>query len=284
MKVAIVMAAGDSAAIGGWLAGNDLASAELERWTPDAGAEVAGQLLDALVAQWRQTPADIVLFPAGALADELATRLAWRLQGRSVCQVQSLNAAEGWVTKPYWGNALTATLEVSARPLCLSLARQPGGKASGDLPCGLPERRIVPAAQPDWLTEIERVERTGAHPLATAERVLVVGQGGEEADAESIAALAQNLGAEAGYSRARVMNGGHDADRLVGISGHLLAPDICIVAGASGAAALMAGVRDSRFIVAINHDAGAPVFSQADVGIVDEWLPVLEALAASAHD
>ncbi len=284
MKIAIVMTAGDSAAIGGWLAANDLASADLERWTSDAGAEVAGQLLDALVAQWRQTPADIVLFPEGALADELATRLAWRLRGSSVCQVQSLNAAEGWVTKPHWGNALTATLEVSARPLCLSLARQAGGKASGDLPCGLPERRIVPAAQPDWLKEIERVERTGAHPLATAERVLVVGQGGEEADAESIAVLAQNLGAEAGYSRARVMNGEHDADRLVGISGHLLAPDICIVAGASGAAALMAGVRDSRFIVAINHDAGAPVFSQADVGIVDDWLPVLEALAASAHD
>lgn len=284
MKMAIVMAAGDSAAIGGWLAENDLAAADLERWTPDAGAEVAGQLLDALVAQWRQTPVDIVLFPAGALADELATRLAWRLRGCSVCQVQSLNAAEGWVTKPHWGNALTATLEVSTRPLCLSLACQPGGKADGDFPCGLPERRIVSAAQPEWLTEVERVERTGAHPLATAERVLVVGQGGEEADAGSIAALAQNLGAEAGYSRGRVMNGGHDADRLVGISGHLLAPDICIVAGASGAAALMAGVRDSRFIVAINHDASAPVFSQADVGIVDDWLPVLEALAASAHD
>ncbi|TDQ21477.1 electron transfer flavoprotein alpha subunit apoprotein [Raoultella sp. BIGb0149] len=284
MKMAIVMAAGDSTAIGGWLAANDLAAADLERWTPDAGAEVAGQLLDALVAQWRQTPVDIVLFPAGALADELATRLAWRLRGCSVCQVQSLNAAEGWVTKPHWGNALTATLEVSTRPLCLSLARQPGGKADGDFPCGLPERRIVSAAQPEWLTEIERVERAGAHPLATAERVLVVGQGGEEADAGSIAALAQNLGAEAGYSRGRVMNGGHDADRLVGISGHLLAPDICIVAGASGAAALMAGVRDSRFIVAINHDASAPVFSQADVGIVDDWLPVLEALAASAHD
>lgn len=284
MKMAIVMAAGDSAAIGGWLAANDLAAADLERWTPDAGAEVAGQLLDALVAQWRQTPVDIVLFPAGALADELATRLAWRLRGCSVCQVQSLNAAEGWVTKPHWGNALTATLEVSTRPLCLSLARQPGGKADGDFPCGLPERRIVSAAQPEWLTEIERVERAGAHPLATAERVLVVGQGGEEADAGGIAALAQKLGAEAGYSRARVMNGGHDADRLVGISGHLLAPDICIVAGASGAAALMAGVRDSRFIVAINHDASAPVFSQADVGIVDDWLPVLEALAASAHD
>lgn len=284
MKMAIVMAADDSAAMGGWLAANDLASADLERWTIDGEAEVAGQLLDALVVQWRQTPVDIVLFPAGALADELATRLAWRLRGSSVCLVQSLNAPEGRVTKPHWGNALTATLEVGVRPLCLSLARQPGGSAFGDFPRDLPERRIIPAAQPDWLTEVERVERPGAHPLTTAERVLVVGQGGEEADAGSIAALAQRLGAEAGYSRARVMNGGHDADRLVGISGYLLAPDICIVVGASGAAALMAGVCDSRFIVAINHDAGAPVFSQADVGIVDDWLPVLEALAASAHD
>jgi electron transfer flavoprotein alpha subunit len=59
---------------------------------------------------------------------------------------------------------------------------------------------------------------------------------------------------------------------------------VCIVAGASGAAALMAGVRASRFIVAINSDASAPVFDQADVGIVDDWLPVLEALAACAEN
>jgi len=120
--------------------------------------------------------------------------------------------------------------------------------------------------------------------LLAAERVLVVGQGGEEADAGGIAALAQNLGAEAGYSRARVMNGGYDADRLVGISGHLLAPDICIVAGASGGAALMAGGGGGRFFVGVNHDASAPVFSQADVGIVDDWLPVLEALVACTQD
>lgn len=66
MKVAIVMTAGDSAAIGGWLAANHLAAADLERWTIDVEVEVAGQLLDGLVAQWRQTPVDIVLFPAGS--------------------------------------------------------------------------------------------------------------------------------------------------------------------------------------------------------------------------
>ena len=108
---------------------------------------------------------------------------------------------------------------------------------------------------------------------------MVVGQGGEDVDADKITALAQSLGMEAGYSRARVMNGGYDANRLVGISGQLLAAEVCIVAGASGAAALMAGVKDCQFIVAINHDASAPVFSQADVGIVDDWQPVLDALA-----
>lgn len=282
MKIAMVMTAGDSAAMGIWLATNDLTSAEAERWTIDAEAESAEQLLDALVAQWRKTPVDMVLFPAGMLADELATRLAWRLQGGSVCQVLSVNAPEGQVTKSHWGNALTATLNVTARPICLSLARQPEVNASGDFPGGLVERHIVSAALPDWLTVIERVEHEGVHPLLAANQVLVVGQGGEGVDAGSITALAQKLGAEVGYSRARVMNGGCDVDRLVGISGHLLAPDICIVAGASGAAALMTGIRESRLIVAINQDATAPVFSQADVGIVDDWLPVLEALAACA--
>lgn len=282
MKIAMVMATGESAAMGNWLATASLAEAELERWIIDSEAQVAEQLLDALVAQWRQTPVDMLIFPAGILGDELATRLAWRLQGSSVCQVCSVNAHEGRVMKPHWGNALIATLEAAAWPLCLSLARQPGVNTSTDLPADMTTRHIAPAALPDWLISVESVERSGAHPLQEAKRVLVVGQGGEGVDADNIAEMAHSLGAEAGYSRARVMNGGYDAERLIGISGHLLAPDVCIVVGASGAAALMAGVRDSQFIVAINHDANAPVFTQADVGIVEDWLPVLEALAACA--
>lgn len=70
--------------------------------------------------------------------------------------------------------------------------------------------------------------------------MLVVGQGRSDADAEKITALGKEFGAEVGYSRARVMNGGFDAERVIGISGHLLAPDVCIVAGIR-AAALMAG-------------------------------------------
>lgn len=278
MKIAMVMATGDSAAMSHWLATACLGEAELERWIIDAEPEVAEQVLGALVIQWRQTPVDMLIFPASIFGDELATRLAWSLQGGSVCQVLSVNVQEGWVTKSHWGNALIATLEASSRPLCLSLARQFGVKTSIDLPEHLTTRHIVPEPVPGWLASIERIERSEKHPLQEAKKVLVVGQGGEGVDADNIAAMARSLGVEAGYSRARVMNGGYDAERLIGISGHLLAPDVCIVAGASGAAALMTGIRDSRFIVAINCDASAPVFTQADVGIVDDWRPVLEAL------
>ncbi|POT56461.1 electron transfer flavoprotein [Citrobacter amalonaticus] len=284
MKIVVITESGECAALAGWIAENALNAAELERWTLDPMPDVAEQVLDALAAQWLLTPADILIFPAGALGDELATRLAWRLHGGSVCQVQTLDAQQGLVTKSHWGNALTATLQITARPLCLSLARQPETSASGNVLPAMTERRIAPTTPPGWLDSVESIDRVTAHPLLQAGRVLVVGQGRGDADAAKITALGRKIDAEVGYSRARVMNGGFDAERVIGISGHLLAPDVCIVAGASGAAALMAGVRQSRFVVAINSDASAPVFSQADVGIVDDWLPVLEALAAIAEN
>lgn len=278
MKIAIITDSHECAAMASWIAENALCTAELERWIIDPVPDVAEQVLDALAAQWLRTPVDMLIFPAGSPGDELATRLAWRLHGGSLCQVQAVDVRQGLVKKSHWGNALTATLQITARPLCLSLARQPEVSASGHSLPVMTEYLITPTAPPDWLDKVESVNSVTTHPLLRAGRVLVVGQGGSEADADKITALGQALDAEVGYSRARVMNGGFDADRVTGMSGHLLSPDVCIVAGASGAAALMAGVRQSRFVVAINHDASAPVFAQADVGIVDDWLPVLEEL------
>lgn len=280
MNIVIVTGATDNGATADWLQKNDLATWQPERWIVDPMPAVAEQVLEPLIAQWRLTPADILLFPAGAWGDEIATRLAWRLQGESVCQIATLDVSARQVTKSHWGNALMAGIRLSGYPLCLSLAKSSGVHQACDLP-DMPERRISPDPLPEWLTLFDSVEQGDEHPLSAAHQVLIVGGGGENADEETIKALAQRMQTEVGYSRARVMRGGYEAERLVGISGQLLCADVCIVAGASGAAALMAGVRDSRFIVAINRDASAPVFQQADVGIVDDWLPVLEALAAS---
>ena len=282
MNIAIVTINQENAAIASWLAAQDFSGCTLAHWKIEPQPAVAEQVLDALVEQWQRTPADVVLFPPGTFGDELSTRLAWRLHGASICQVTSLDIPTVSVRKSHWGNALTATLQTEKRPLCLSLARQAGADKNATLPSGMQQLNIVPGALPDWLISVENLKNVTRNPLAEARRVLVVGQGGE-ADNQEIAMLAEKMGAEVGYSRARVMNGGVDAEKVIGISGHLLAPEVCIVVGASGAAALMAGVRNSKFVVAINHDASAAVFSQADVGVVDDWKAVLEALVTNIH-
>ena len=239
-------------------------------------------MLDALVEQWQRTPADVVLFPPGTFGDELSTRLAWRLHGASICQVTSVrysNRKRAQIPLGKCANGDAANRKTPAMP---SLARQAGADKNATLPSGMQQLNIVPGALPDWLISVENLKNVTRDPLTEARRVLVVGQGGE-ADNQEIAMLAEKMGAEVGYSRARVMNGGVDAEKVIGISGHLLAPEVCIVVGASGAAALMAGVRNSKFVVAINHDASAAVFSQADVGVVDDWKVVLEALVTNIH-
>lgn len=252
MNIAIVTINQENAAIASWLAEQDFSGCTLAHWHIEPQPVVAEQVLDALVEQWQRTPADVVLFPPGTFGDELSTRLAWRLHGASICQVTSLDIPTVSVRKSHWGNALTATLQTEKRPLCLSLARQAGADKNATLPSGMQQLNIVPGALPDWLVSIENLKNVTRDPLAEARR-------------------------------ARVMNGGVDAEKVIGISGHLLAPEVCIVVGASGAAALMAGVRNSKFVVAINHDASAAVFSQADVGVVDDWKVVLEALVTNIH-
>jgi electron transfer flavoprotein alpha subunit len=110
--------------------------------------------------------------------------------------------------------------------------------------------------------------------------VLVVGQGEPHINADGIAALARRLGMEVGYSRARVMNGGYDVERLIGISGHSLAGGLHrrISGGAERRESEIAGLL-WRLIVT----PAAPVFAQADVGIVDDWPTVLAALVACAE-
>lgn len=237
-------------------------------WRVQGEYGLAESLLPALEAAWRQHPAEIIVFPAGDAGDELATRLAWRLNGEAFCQVQSLTAA-GEVCRAVYGSAMVATLSTAARPLCLSLAR-------GLPPLPLPPEGLTLTASSCPLSPPQRLSRA-QNPLQGATRVLVLGGG---AEGDGFTALAGELDAEVGYTRQRVMAGGCDEQRMIGISGQSVAPEVCFVAAASGAPAFLAGIRGSGLIVAINRDADAPLFAAADVGIVGDAQQVLAALAA----
>lgn len=245
------------------------------QWCWRATAEQRAEaLLPALESAFITDSPDVVLFPPSTAGDELATRLAWRLHGSAVCQIQGWNKEMHTVTKAVYGNALTATLRPERQPICLSLARHLP-RLNAVFPADNPVTGIVSTAISGGLPEPE-ILTNSVHPLQSARVVLATGQGATGAVFDHLAAA---LHAEPAYTRQRVMAGGCDEQRMLGISGQRVAPEVCLIAGASGASAFMAGVEQSWFIVAINCDPSAAIFAAADVGIVGDAQEVLQALA-----
>lgn len=238
-----------------------------------ATGERAETLLPALESAYQSERPDMVLFPPSPTGDELATRLAWRLHGSAICQVLGWNKETQTATKAVYSNALTATLRPERRPICLSLAANLS-RLNAVFPANIPVTEIVPVAISGGLPAPEILTKS-AHPLQSARMVLATGQGATGAIFDQLAAA---LHAEPAYTRQRVMAGGCDEQRMLGISGQRIAPEVCLIAGASGASAFMAGVTQSRLIVAINRDPDAAVFAAADVGIVGDAEEVLQAL------
>ncbi|ALR77884.1 electron transfer flavoprotein subunit alpha/FixB family protein [[Enterobacter] lignolyticus] len=279
MKIALVMhIPGEGSALMSFLEHSGLTAAERVCWQLEGDSELPEQWLAPLEDAFHRTPVDLILFAGGGDGDELATRLAWRLQGCGVCQVRAFDAGKGTVNRAVYGNALTAELAVDRTPLCLSLASvYAGNTPQGQIPQA--EALLYPAPLRDGLS-LPVQQNAAQNPLLSASRVLACGQGAYGVDTGR---LAQALGAEPGFSRQRVMSGGCDEQRMLGISGHRVAPSLCFVVGASGASAFMAGVEASRYIVAINQDPDAPVFAAADIGVVGDAAQVLEALADCYH-
>lgn len=253
-----------------WAAEQGVSSARL--WQMAGEWLLAEQWLPPLEGAFHHDPVAAIVFPVGATSDELATRLAWRLQGSAVCQASAFGET---VTKAVYGNALTARFKATSTPLCVSQGSSHGRGVTQ--PCRITaEVALTPAPLRGGLA-LPEIETLSRHPLEIASRVLACGQGTVGVDTGK---LARALGAEVGYSRQRVMAGGCDEQRMLGISGQKIAPSLCLVAGVSGASAFMAGIAASDFIVAINQDPAAPIFAAADVGIVGDAEEVLTALAA----
>ncbi len=116
--------------------------------------------------------------------------------------------------------------------------------------------------------------------LAGSRFVVVAGYGaGSREGVARIAAAATRAGADLAVSRPVVMNAWAPMDRLIGVSGTRTAPDLCIVVGASGAAALHWGIEGAGLIVAVNTDERAPIVANADVAVIDDGVAVIEELA-----
>ncbi len=223
-----------------------------------------------------------LVFPATASGKNMAPRVAAKLDVGQMSDVTKVISADTFERPIYAGNAiatvqsLDATKVLTVRTTGFDPAAASGGSATVET-----QPAVAASAAVSYLgSEIAKNDR----PELTAAKIIVSGGralGSNEKFMEIMTPLADKLGAAMGASRAAVDAGYAPNDWQVGQTGKIVAPQLYVACGISGAIQHLAGMKDSKVIVAINKDAEAPIFSVADYGLeADLFVAVPELVAA----
>ncbi|MDX2236753.1 MAG: electron transfer flavoprotein subunit alpha/FixB family protein [Hyphomonadaceae bacterium] len=223
---------------------------------------------------------DAVLFPASTTGKNVAPRVAAKLDVMQISGVIAVEGADTFVRGIYAGNALTTVKSKDAKkvltvqPTAFAAAAEGGSAAV--------ESIAAPAAPPKTAFVNEEIVKLDRPELAGAKRVVSGGRamGSAEEFHKVIEPLADKLGAAVGASRAAVDAGYAPNDYQVGQTGKVVAPELYVAIGISGAIQHLAGMKDSKVIVAINKDEEAPIFQIADVGLVADYKTAVPELMA----
>jgi electron transfer flavoprotein alpha subunit len=230
----------------------------------------------------RALQATFVGAAATAQGKDLLPRVAARLGAGMASDVLGL-AGEGpkiAFRRPMWAGNVLAEVEI-ATPVKVFTVRATEFPALAREGTGAVTAVAVsadPAAQRTRHLGFREVK--SERPDLTEARVVVAGGRGTKGDFKPIEALADALGAAVGASRAAVDAGWVPNDWQVGQTGKVVAPDLYVAAGISGAIQHLAGMKGARVIVAVNKDPEAPIFQIADYGLVGDLFQVLPALVA----
>ena len=223
---------------------------------------------------------DAILAPATSAGKNLIPRLAARLDLAPLSEIVGVVDAKTFQRPIYAGNAVEtvktsdAKVLATVRPTVFDAAAQ-GGSASVEA--------LAAGAAPATSRFVSQDTVSSGRPELGAAKIVVSGGralGSEEEFKAVLEPLADRLGAAIGASRAAVDAGYAPNDYQVGQTGKVVAPDLYIAIGISGAIQHLAGIKDARVIVAINTDAEAPIFGVADYGLVGDYKTLVPELMA----
>ncbi|WP_374943017.1 electron transfer flavoprotein subunit alpha/FixB family protein [Sphingomonas sp.] len=224
---------------------------------------------------------DAVLFPATTNGKNIAPRVAALLDVMQLSDILSVEGPDTFTRPIYAGHAI-ATVQTSDKKLVITVRGTAFEKAAAEGGSGTIE--AVASTGDKGLSTFAGSEiAANTRPELTSAKIIVSGGralGSGEKFHELIDPLADKLGAGVGASRAAVDAGYAPNDYQVGQTGKIVAPEVYVAVGISGAIQHLAGMKDSKVIIAINKDEDAPIFQVADIGLVGDLFKIVPELTA----
>ena len=250
---------------------------------PELKEYLAEPYAQAAVALAKEVGATYLGAAASAVGKDLMPRIAARLSAGMASDILGFEGSGANVRfrRPMWAGNVVADVEITT-PVKVFTARAtefaaaPKAAAPAEVKAQAPQLAGKPKVR-----FIEFKALKSARPELTEARVVVSGGRGTKGDFKPVEGLADELHAAVGASRAAVDAGWIPNDYQVGQTGKVVAPELYIAAGISGAIQHLAGMKGSRVIVAVNTNPEAPIFQVADYGLVGDLFKVLPELQAA---
>jgi electron transfer flavoprotein alpha subunit len=224
---------------------------------------------------------DAFVAPATSNGKNIAPRVAALLDVMQISDILSVESEDTFTRPTYAGNAI-ATVQtkdakkvITVRGTAFEKAARDGGSGTVEAVSSTGDKGLSSFVGAE-IAKLERPELTSAKIIVSGGRALKDGPTFEEV----IFPLADKLGAGVGASRAAVDAGYVPNDYQVGQTGKIVAPEVYVAVGISGAIQHLAGMKDSKTIIAINKDEDAPIFQVADIGLVGDLFKVVPELTA----
>ena len=224
-----------------------------------------------------------LLFPSTTFGKDVAPRVAALLGVGQVSDIMSVENAHTFTRPIYAGNAIV-TVEAPTDAIVVGTVRTASWATAGETANAAPAEALsVDATIPSHTRFVGLQQASSERPdLQSAARVVSGGRGvGSKENFDIIYKLADKLHAAAGASRAAVDAGYCPNDMQVGQTGKIIAPELYMAIGISGAIQHLTGIKDAGTIVAINKDADAPIFEVADIGLVGDLFKLVPELEAA---